>query len=97
MFVFPHGFHVDKDGNVWASDGEGKDGKGYQVFKFSPERRVLLTLGNAGVAGDAPDTFIYPSATGKARTAALSSAAITSGQMASASSGTRRQVASGST
>jgi streptogramin lyase len=62
MFVYPHGFHVDKDGNVWATDGEGKDGKGYQVFKFSPEGRVLLTLGQAGVAGDAPGTFIYPSA-----------------------------------
>ena len=62
MFVYPHGFHVDRDGNVWATDGEGKDGKGYQVFKFSPEGKVLLTLGKAGVAGDAPGTFIYPSA-----------------------------------
>jgi len=62
MFVYPHGFHVDRDGNVWATDGEGKDGKGYQVFKFSPEGKVLLTLGKAGVAGEAPGTFIYPSA-----------------------------------
>ena len=62
MFVYPHGFHVDRDGNVWATDGQGKDGKGFQVFKFSPEGRVLLTLGKAGVAGDTPATFIYPSA-----------------------------------
>jgi len=62
MFVYPHGFHVDGDGNVWATDGEGKGGKGYQVFKFSPEGRVLLTLGKAGISADAPDTFIYPSA-----------------------------------
>ena len=62
MFVYPHGFHVDSDGNVWATDGEGKGGKGYQVFKFSPEGKVLLTLGKAGISADASDTFIYPSA-----------------------------------
>src|SRR5215813_7965258 len=25
MFNQPHGFHVDRDGNVWASDATGKD------------------------------------------------------------------------
>jgi streptogramin lyase len=24
MFVFPHGLHVDWDGNVWVTDGRGK-------------------------------------------------------------------------
>ncbi len=62
MFAFPHGFHVDRDGNIWATDGPGKSGKGYQVFKFSPEGKVLLTLGKAGIGGEAPSTFIYPSA-----------------------------------
>jgi streptogramin lyase len=62
MFAFPHGFHVDRDGNIWATDGPGKSGKGYQVFKFSPEGKVLLTLGKAGIGGEAPGTFIYPSA-----------------------------------
>src|SRR5437667_8294833 len=62
MFIFPHGFSVDKDGNVWATDGQGKDGKGQQVFKFSPDGKVLLTLGKAGVAGDGEDTFNRPSA-----------------------------------
>jgi len=62
MFAFPHGLHVDRDGNVWAADGPGKSGKGYQVFKFSPEGKVLLALGKAGVGGEAPGTFIYPSA-----------------------------------
>ena len=61
MFVFPHGLYVDKDGNVWVTDGQGKDGKGQQVVKFSPEGKVLLTLGKAGVAGDGPDTFHAPS------------------------------------
>ena len=62
MFAFPHGLYLDRDGNVWATDGPGKNGKGYQVFKFSPEGKVLLTLGKAGVGGEAPGTFIYPSA-----------------------------------
>jgi DNA-binding beta-propeller fold protein YncE len=62
MFVFPHGIFVDQDENVWVTDGQGKDGKGHQVFKFSPEGKVLLTLGKAGVAGDGPDEFNAPSA-----------------------------------
>jgi DNA-binding beta-propeller fold protein YncE len=62
MFVFPHGIFVDQDENVWVTDGQGKDGKGHQVFKFSPEGKVLLTLGKAGVAGEGPDEFNAPSA-----------------------------------
>ena len=62
MFVFPHGLYVDKQGNVWVTDGQAKDGKGDQVFKFSPDGKVLLTLGKAGVAGESEDTFNQPSA-----------------------------------
>jgi sugar lactone lactonase YvrE len=62
MFVFPHGMHVDKDGNVLVADADGKDGKGHQVVKFSPDGKVLLALGKAGVAGNGPDTFNRPSA-----------------------------------
>src|ERR1700730_8175209 len=62
MFVLPHGLSVDRAGNVWVTDGVGKDGKGHQVFKFSPEGKVLLTLGKAGVAGSGPDEFNAPSA-----------------------------------
>jgi sugar lactone lactonase YvrE len=65
LFFVPHGIHVDRDGNVWvtdASDGTtGTFSKGHQVIKFSPEGKVLLTLGKAGVAGDGPDTFNRPS------------------------------------
>ena len=50
---------VDDDGFIWASDG-GRDGLGHQVFKFSPEGKVLMRLGTAGVAGDGPDTFNGP-------------------------------------
>src|SRR5262245_19714285 len=62
IFVFPHGMHVDRDGNVWVTDADGKDGKGHQVVKFSPDGKVLLALGKAGVAGDSEDTFNRPSA-----------------------------------
>ena len=61
LFVFPHGIHVDREGNVWVTDARGQDGKGHQVVKFSPQGKVLLTLGKAGVAGDGPDTFNQPS------------------------------------
>lgn len=61
MFVFPHGMFVDKQGNVWVTDGQGKDGIGHQVFKFSPEGKVLLTLGKAGVGGPGTDEFNMPS------------------------------------
>ncbi|HKD45853.1 MAG TPA: peptidyl-alpha-hydroxyglycine alpha-amidating lyase family protein [Candidatus Angelobacter sp.] len=61
LFVFPHGIFVDPEGNVWITDAQGKDGKGHQVIKFSPEGKVLMTLGRAGVAGDGNDTFNQPS------------------------------------
>jgi sugar lactone lactonase YvrE len=60
MFLFPHGICVDKDDNIWVTDGQGKEGIGHQVFKFSKDGKVLLTLGKAGVAGDGPDTFNQP-------------------------------------
>jgi len=62
LFVEPHGISVDKDGNVWVTDGDGKDGKGHQVFKFSPDGKVLMTLGKAGVAGPGLDVFDAPNA-----------------------------------
>lgn len=61
MFIFPHGLYVDHDGNVWVTDARGKGGKGHQVFKFSPDGKLLLTLGKAGVTGDGPDAFNSPS------------------------------------
>src|SRR5579872_5005340 len=61
MFNYPHGIFVDRDDNVWVSDGRGKNGKGQTVVKFSPEGKLLMTLGKPGVAGDGPDTFNGPS------------------------------------
>ncbi|HJZ80366.1 MAG TPA: peptidyl-alpha-hydroxyglycine alpha-amidating lyase family protein, partial [Pyrinomonadaceae bacterium] len=62
MLIFPHGIHVDREGNVWITDGLGMEGKGHQVFKFSPEGKLLLTLGKAGLAGTGNDEFNAPSA-----------------------------------
>ncbi|MBZ5660165.1 MAG: peptidyl-alpha-hydroxyglycine alpha-amidating lyase family protein [Acidobacteriia bacterium] len=74
MFAFPHGFTVDRQGNIWASDANkdetvlGKSAKdaygvvrGHQVFKLSSTGKVLMTMGKEGVAGDGPDTFDQPS------------------------------------
>lgn len=60
MFVFPHGGTVDRDGNLWITDARGEGGKGHQVFKFSPDGRVLMTLGTAGAAGAGPGLFDQP-------------------------------------
>jgi len=89
MFAYPHGFTIDREGNLWASDvlecsGDGPNGckadgtvlgvsakatagpfkgqlRGHTVFKFSPEGKVLLTIGKPGVAGNGQDTFDRPS------------------------------------
>ncbi len=55
LFVLPHGLHVDDDGNVWVTDSQGNDDIGHQVFKFSPEGEVLMTLGIAGDPGSDPE------------------------------------------
>jgi hypothetical protein len=60
MFVFPHGAFIDREGNFWATDGRGVPGKGHQVFKFSADGALLMTLGKAGVAGNGHDTFNQP-------------------------------------
>lgn len=60
LFVWPHGFHLDAAGNLWATDARGRDGKGQTVLELSPDGRVLMTLGTPGVAGDGPDTFDGP-------------------------------------
>src|SRR6202521_3761891 len=74
MFAFPHGFTIDRQGNIWASDANasetvlGKSAKdangivrGHQVFKLIPTGKVLMPLGKEGVAGNSPDAFDQPS------------------------------------
>jgi DNA-binding beta-propeller fold protein YncE len=67
MFVFPHGITVDRDGNVWVADADGKNGKGHVVVKFSPTGKVLMTLGHPGMPGDAPGYFNRPTGVAIAR------------------------------
>src|SRR5262245_56667834 len=42
---WPHGLFAAPDGNVWVTDGQGGGGKGQTALKFSPDGRVLMTLG----------------------------------------------------
>ena len=60
MFAQAHGMTIDREGNIWVTDAQGQNGKGHQVFKFSPDGKVLMTLGKAGVAAEGPDTFNGP-------------------------------------
>jgi sugar lactone lactonase YvrE len=57
MFIQPHGFYVDNDGNVWATDNGVSNGKGAIAVKFSPDGRVLMTLGKPGMPGNAEGFF----------------------------------------
>jgi DNA-binding beta-propeller fold protein YncE len=93
--IFPHGIYVDRDGNVWVTDGQddapqaargaaapaagqpaaagqaapapaaSRSGplpgstRGHQVFKFSPQGKLLMTLGKPGGAAD-PEYFYQP-------------------------------------
>jgi len=71
MFVWPHGIHVDREGNVWVADARapsaeelakfaGEGNKGSFVVKFSPDGKVLLTLGKPGVRGNPPEALTDP-------------------------------------
>jgi sugar lactone lactonase YvrE len=71
MFIFPHGMEVDRDGNIWVTDGRGATPeelakfpdaktKGHTAVKFSPDGKVLMTLGKPGVAGNPPEALNEP-------------------------------------
>ena len=66
MFIWPHGLEIDPDGNVWVTDAVAPnripkgDKRGHQVVKFSPQGKVLLTLGTPGTSGSGPNQFDSP-------------------------------------
>jgi hypothetical protein len=60
MFAWPHGIRVDRFGFLWITDGLARDGKGQQVFKYSPDGTLVMTLGTRGVRGEGPGTFGGP-------------------------------------
>lgn len=67
MFLFPHGFYIDDSDNVWLTDARAANGKGGQVYKFSPDGKLLMTLGKAGVSAEGPDSFLEPCAVAVAK------------------------------
>ena len=72
QIIWPHGMDVDRQGNVWIADARAASnaeelskfpnaaGKGHTVIKFSPQGKVLLTLGTPGEAGNPPTHFTEP-------------------------------------
>jgi len=73
LFAHPHGFTVDRNGNIWTTDTNAEEtilgmpaknaqgvAMGQTVFKISPEGKLLMTLGRPGVGGDGPDLFDRP-------------------------------------
>src|SRR5499433_4174956 len=73
MFVNPHGFTVDHEGNLWVSDVNDKETVlgmsarnasgvvlGQEVLKLDQNGKVLMMLGKMGVGGSGTDTFDRP-------------------------------------
>ena len=73
LFAHPHGFTVDKDGNLWTTDTNDEEAilgmpaknaqgvlMGQAVFKISPAGKILMTIGKEGVTGTGPNLFDRP-------------------------------------
>jgi DNA-binding beta-propeller fold protein YncE len=71
QILWPHGMDVDRQGNIWVADArsasagelakfpEWKD-KGHTVLKFSPQGKLLMTIGTGGEPGDPPAKLTEP-------------------------------------
>ena len=51
LINWPHGLGMDPDGSIWVTDGQVAGGRGATALKFSPDGRLLMTIGKPGVAG----------------------------------------------
>jgi DNA-binding beta-propeller fold protein YncE len=63
LFAEPHGFTVDREGNIWTTDTDDDPTTakiGQTILKISPAGRVLMTIGTPGVTGTGPDTLDQP-------------------------------------
>src|SRR5262245_19684168 len=73
LFAHPHGFTVDRTGNIWTTDSNAEEtilgmpakkaqgvAMGQTVLKISPTGKLLMTLGRPGVGGIGPDVFDRP-------------------------------------
>jgi len=55
LFIMPHGLEIDKENNVWVTDVAL-----HQIFKFSSEGTLLMTLGEAQIPGADASHFNLP-------------------------------------
>jgi DNA-binding beta-propeller fold protein YncE len=55
MFKSAHGLRIDREDNVWTTDSAD-----HHVIKFAPDGRVLMMLGERGVAGEDERHFNKP-------------------------------------
>jgi len=55
LFKVAHGLRIDPAGAIWTTDNGN-----HVVRKFSPEGKLLLTLGEENVGGAGPDHFRSP-------------------------------------
>src|SRR5262245_45264907 len=55
LFAWPHGLTIDNKDNIWVTDVAL-----HQVYKFSHDGKLLLTLGVSGVPADDPSHFNRP-------------------------------------
>jgi outer membrane protein assembly factor BamB len=60
QIVWGHGLRIDKDGNLWVTDARAANGRGQQIYKFSRDGQLLMTLGTAGQSGEGPNLFNGP-------------------------------------
>ena len=73
LFAYPHGFTVDSDGNLWATDVNDQETilgmsarnaagvvMGQEVLKLNTAGKILMTIGTEGVAGTGPNVFDRP-------------------------------------
>ena len=71
QFIVPHKIIMDREGNLWVADQRGVNAserklfpddlrKGHAVYKFSPDGKLLMTIGTPGTSGNPPQALTEP-------------------------------------